>query len=206
MCIAVFLFWDLNPAGVDSKDDSWASTVQMREQMSLNKITHTSNYHHDGRLLACHNETKVPDTWQARQATSAMLQLSSSKAKHKEKYKNRRPGRLNSWSLPSLELEKKKEKQFCYKPAHVTVYLIRDLNRHWDTSSQRRVCVCVCVCVWVWARIRVRACLRACVCACVCVCVCVCVCSDLLPDSVLGERWRFFTAEKSEEPWSLILK
>ena len=88
----------------------------------------------------------MPDEWQARQATPAILQVSSSKHNAK-KITTRERGPFHQSITAILTEEKREEKQFT-KPTHVAVYL------------------CVCGCVWVYV----------CVCACVCLCVCVCVC------------------------------
>ena len=50
--------------------------------------------HCPGRdVCACHNEKKVPDEWQARQATPAILQVSKQQqAQHKENYKSKLKG------------------------------------------------------------------------------------------------------------------
>ena len=81
---------------------------------------------------------KVPDEWQARQATPAILQVSSSKHNAK-KITTRERGPFHQSITAILTEEKREEKQFT-KPTHVVVYLFRDLDR---------VCVCVCVCVCV---------------------------------------------------------
>ena len=72
-------------------------------------------------VCVCHNEKRVPDEWQARQATQAILQVSSSKHNAK-KITTRVRGRFISRSLPSLQKKKEKKKQFT-KPTHVAVYL-----------------------------------------------------------------------------------
>ena len=86
-------------------------------------------------VCVCHNEKKVPDVWQARQATPAILQVSSSKHNAK-KITTRVRGPFHQSITAILTEEKREEKQFT-KPTHVAVYLLRDLD----------VCVCVCVCV-----------------------------------------------------------
>ena len=83
----------------------------------------------------CHNEKTVPDEWQARQATPAILQVGSSK--HNAKIITRVRGPFHQSITAILTEEKREEKQFT-KPTHVAVYLFRDLDC---------VCVCVCVCV-----------------------------------------------------------
>ena len=74
----------------------------------------------------------VPDEWQARQATQAILQVSSSKHNAK-KITTRVRGPFHQSITAILTEEKREEKQFT-KPTHVAVHLFRDL-----------VCVCVCV-------------------------------------------------------------
>ena len=81
-------------------------------------------------VCVCHNEEKVPDEWQARQATQAILQVSSSKHNAK-KITTRVRGPFHQSITAILTEEKREEKQFT-KPTHVAVYLFRDL-----------VCVCV---------------------------------------------------------------
>ena len=98
-------------------------------------------------VCVCHNEKKVPDEWQARQATPAILQVSSSKHNAKKITTSER-GPFHQSITAILTEEKREEKQFT-KPTHVAVYLFR--------------VVCVCV--------------RACVCVCPCVRACVCVCT-----------------------------
>ena len=66
----------------------------------------------------CHNEKKVPDEWQARQATQAILQVSSSKHNAK-KITTRVRG-----------------------PFHQSITAILT-----EEKTERRECVCVCVCV-----------------------------------------------------------
>ena len=72
---------------------------------------------------------KVPDEWQARQATPAILQVSSSK--HNAKKITRERGPFHQSIIAILTEEKREEKQFT-KPTHVAVYLFRDLD--WDRS------------------------------------------------------------------------
>ena len=83
------------------------------------------------RLLACvcvcHNEKKVPDEWQTRQATPVILQVSSSKHNAK-KITTRVRGPFHQSITAILTEEKREEKQFT-KPTHVAVYLFRDLDR-----------------------------------------------------------------------------
>ena len=76
----------------------------------------------------CHNEKRgVPDEWQARQATQAILQVSSSKHNAK-KITTRVRGPFHQSITAILTEEKREEKQFT-KPTHVAVYLFRDLDR-----------------------------------------------------------------------------
>ena len=70
---------------------------------------------------------KVPDEWQARQATPAILQVSSSKHNAK-KITTRERGPFHQSITAILTEEKREEKQF-NKPTHVAVYLFRDLDR-----------------------------------------------------------------------------
>ena len=69
----------------------------------------------------------VPDEWQARQATQAILQVSSSKHNAK-KITTRVRGPFHQSITAILTEEKREEKQFT-KPTHVAVYLFRDLDR-----------------------------------------------------------------------------
>ena len=69
---------------------------------------------------------KVPDERQARQATPAILQVSSSK--HNAKKITRVRGPFHQSITAILTEEKREEKQFT-KPTHVAVYLFRDLDR-----------------------------------------------------------------------------
>ena len=78
-------------------------------------------------LCVCHNEKKVPCEWQARQATPAILQASSSKHNAK-KIATRVRGPFHQSITAILTEEKREEKQFT-EPAHVAVYLFRDLDR-----------------------------------------------------------------------------
>ena len=85
-------------------------------------------------VCVCHNEKRGrPDEWQARQATQAILQVSSSKHNAK-KITTRVRGPFHQSITAILTEEKREEKQFT-KPTHVAVYLFRDLDR---------LCVCVC--------------------------------------------------------------
>ena len=70
---------------------------------------------------------KVPDEWQARQATPAIFQVSSSKHNAK-KITTRERGPFHQSITAILTEEKREEKQFT-KPTHVAVYLFRDLDR-----------------------------------------------------------------------------
>ena len=79
------------------------------------------------RVCVCHNEKRVPDEWQARQATQAILQVSSSKHNAK-KITTRVRGPFHQSITAILTEEKREEKQFT-KPTHVAVYLFRDLDR-----------------------------------------------------------------------------
>ena len=78
-------------------------------------------------VCVCHNEKRVPDEWQARQATQAILQVSSSKHNAK-KITTRVRGPFHQSITAILTEEKREEKQFT-KPTHVAVYLFRDLDR-----------------------------------------------------------------------------
>ena len=79
-------------------------------------------------VRVCHNEKKkVPDEWQARQATPAILQVSRSKHNAK-KITTRVRGPFHQSITAILTEEKRDEKQFT-KPTHVAVYLFRDLDR-----------------------------------------------------------------------------
>ena len=103
----------------------------------------------------------MPDEWQARQATPAILQVSSSKHNAK-KITTRERGPFHQSITAILTEEKREEnsKQFT-KPTHVAVYLFRD-----------RVCACV------------HTCVHACVGVCVCVCVCVVLCCVVVPEVI----------------------
>ena len=96
-------------------------------------------------VCVCHNEEKVPDEWQARQATQAILQVSSSKHNAK-KITTRVRGPFHQSITAILTEEKREEKQFT-KPT---------------------LCVCLCVCMCVRACVCVRVCVRACVNLCTC--------------------------------------
>ena len=78
---------------------------------------------------------KVPDEWQARQATPAILQVSSSKHNAKKIATGVR-GPFHQSITAILTEEKREEKQFT-KPTHVAVYLFRDL----DQDRSRLVCL-----------------------------------------------------------------
>ena len=69
----------------------------------------------------------MPDEWQARQATPAILQVSSSKHNAK-KFTTRDGGPLHQSITAILTEEKREERQFT-KPTHVAVYLFRDQDR-----------------------------------------------------------------------------
>ena len=69
----------------------------------------------------------VPDEWQARQATQAILQVSSSKHNAK-KITTRVRGPFHQSITDIFTGEKREEKQFT-KPTHVAVCLFRDLDR-----------------------------------------------------------------------------
>ena len=69
---------------------------------------------------------KMPDEWQARQATPAILQVSSSK--HNAKKITRVSGPFHQ-SITAILTEEKGEKKQFTKPTHVAVYLFRDLDR-----------------------------------------------------------------------------
>ena len=77
-------------------------------------------------VCVCHNEKKLPDEWQAWQATPEILQVSS---KHNaKKITIRVRGPLYQSITAILTEEKREEKQFT-KPTHDAVYLFRDLDR-----------------------------------------------------------------------------
>ena len=95
------------------------------------------------------------DEWQARQATPAILQMSSSKHNAK-KITTRVRGPFHQSIIAILTEEKREEKQFT-KPTTCCSLPV----------SGPGSCVCVC------ARARVPA--SVCVCVCVCVCVRACV-------------------------------
>ena len=81
-------------------------------------------------LLVCVCVTmkkKVPDEWQAWQATPAILQVSSSKHNAK-KITTRVRGPFHQSITAILTEEKREEKQFT-KSTHVAVFLFRDLDR-----------------------------------------------------------------------------
>ena len=90
-------------------------------------------------VCVCHNEKKVPDEWQTRQATPVILQVSSSKHNAK-KITTRIRGPFHQSITAILTEEKRKEKQFT-KPTHVAVYLFWDLDR---VCVRARVWVCAC--------------------------------------------------------------
>ena len=118
-------------------------------------------------VCVCHNEKKVPDEWQARQARQAILQVSSSKHNAK-KITTRVRGPFHQSITAILTEEKREEKQFT-KPTHVQstcfgTKIETGVDSKDDSGSQgqyreeRReargkmtltvhVCVCVCVCV-----------------------------------------------------------
>ena len=75
-------------------------------------------------VCVCHNEKKVPNEWQARQAIPAILQASSSK--HNAKKNTITARGPSHQSITAILSGEKKEKQ-CTKPTHVAVYLFRDL-------------------------------------------------------------------------------
>ena len=78
-------------------------------------------------VCVCHDEKKVPDEWQARQATPATLQVSSSKHNAK-KITTRERGPFHQSISAILTEEKREEKQFT-KSTHVAAYLFQDLDR-----------------------------------------------------------------------------
>ena len=78
-------------------------------------------------VCVCVTMKKVPDEWQARQATPAILQVSSSKHNAK-KITTRESGPFHQSITAILTEEKREEKQFT-KPTHVAVCLFWDLNR-----------------------------------------------------------------------------
>ena len=78
-------------------------------------------------VCVCVTMKKVPDEWQPRKATPAILQVSSSKHNAK-KITTRVRGSFHQSITAILTEEKREEKQFT-KPTHVAVYLFRDLDR-----------------------------------------------------------------------------
>ena len=68
----------------------------------------------------------MPDELQARQATPAILQVSSSKHNAK-KITTRERGPFHQ-SITAILTEEKREEKFT-KPTHVAVYLFQDLDR-----------------------------------------------------------------------------
>ena len=112
------------------------------------------------RVCVCVSQRKkVPDEWQARQATPAILQVSSSK--HNAKKITRERGPFHQSITAILTEEKREEKQFT-KPTHVAVYLFRDQietgvdskdesgsqgqyreERRSERSKRESVCVCI---------------------------------------------------------------
>ena len=81
------------------------------------------------RVCVCVTMKKeVPDEWQARQATQAILQVSSSKHNAK-KITTRVRGPFHQSITAILTEEKREEKQFT-KPTHVAVYVcVRERER-----------------------------------------------------------------------------
>ena len=77
-------------------------------------------------VCVCHNEKKVPDEWQARQATPEIFQVSSSK--HNAKKITTRERGLFHQSITAILTEEKREEKQSTKPTHVAVYLFRDLD------------------------------------------------------------------------------
>ena len=86
----------------------------------------------------------MPDEWQARQATSAILQVSSSKH-NANKNTTRERGPFHQSNTAILTEEKREEKQFT-KPTHVQSTCF---------GPRSNVCVHVCVCVCVKMKKRV---------------------------------------------------
>ena len=84
------------------------------------------------RARACvsHNEKKVPDEWQARQAIPAILQVSSSKH-NTNNNTTRGRGPFHQSTLSSLQEKKEKQLYYMYltNPTHVAVYLFRNPDR-----------------------------------------------------------------------------
>ena len=81
-----------------------------------------------GGVCVCVSQwKKVPDEWQARQATPAILQVSSSKHNAK-KITTRVRGPFHQ-SITAILTEEKKRREAVTKPTHVAVYLFRDLDR-----------------------------------------------------------------------------
>ena len=72
-------------------------------------------------VCVCHNEKKCQTNGQARQATPAIFQVSSSKHNAK-KITTRERGPFHQSTTAILTEEKREEKQFT-KPTHVAVYL-----------------------------------------------------------------------------------
>ena len=99
-------------------------TEEKREEKQFTKPTHVVCV----CVCVCVTMKKgVPDEWQARQATQAILQVSSSKHNAK-KITTRVRGPFHQSITAILTEEKREEKQFT-KPTHVAVYLFRDLDR-----------------------------------------------------------------------------
>ena len=116
---------------------AWSSWLLIKRPFDLIKLgaTHAESssennaagVHACVRVCMCHNEKKVPDEWQARQATPAILQVSSSKHNAK-KITTRVRGPFHQ-SITAILTEEKREEKQSTKPTHVAVYLFRDLDR-----------------------------------------------------------------------------
>ena len=80
---------------------------------------------------------RVPDEWQARQATQATLQVSSSKHNAKKNYnKSKRPGFI-SRSLPSLQKKKRRGSSVCERERDRESERQRQRERERDLEKER---------------------------------------------------------------------
>ena len=99
--------------------------LMIKYKLSANNTNLT---HNTTCMCVCVTMKKgVPDEWQTRQATQAILQVSSRKHNAK-KITTRVRGPFHQSITAILTEEKREEKQFT-KPTHVAVYLFRDLDR-----------------------------------------------------------------------------
>ena len=149
--------WDTRPSCFRLHHESRHASRQSKQ--TLQTLAHQLH-----RARVCHNEKKVPDEWQARQATLAILQVSSSKHNAK-KITTRVRGPFHQ-SITAILTEEKREATMQHREPHTTI--VSSTSRVVITTQCVRVCVCVCV--------RAHALARVCVCACVCVCVCARAC------------------------------